>query len=326
MRAFIHLSRRLPFLLPPAMASRRWCFTSFEFQVPPFDSLPDWAVYLICQVEEAPTTGRKHLQGFVILKSPRRISYLKKFLGNSVHLEHARGNSSSARDYCRKDATRTDGPWEFGVLAEQGSKKRKVMELFSSDPDELRLSDPSMYRRCLAESINQEFSSMVLPLFDRPWQICLDRRINQGPDDRTIIWVYGSEGNEGKTTRAKGLAKEGWFYCRGGKTSDIKYSYSMHMGHVAMDLPRQTEDVIQYSVLEEIKDRMICSSKYEPLQVKSKSCVHVVVFANFKPQLENEYDSRGCKLKKQMMSTDRVIMIDIDKSCVIWKNEIIENF
>ena len=308
------------------MAARRWMFTSFEFEVPPFVELPNWANYLICQVEKAPTTGRLHLQGFICLKKSSRAAFLKKHLGNTVHLEHARSSSSSCRDYCRKDATRTDGPWEFGVFAEPGSKKRKVMERFNSDPDELRLSDPQLYRRCLAESINQEFCSLVLPVFDRPWQVCLDAWINKGPDDRTIIWVCGTQGDEGKTTRAKGLVEDGWFYTRGGKSADVKFLYAMHLGNVCFDLPRQSEDLIQYGLIEEIKDRIITSTKYEPLQIRCTKCVHVVVFSNFKPPLDVEYDSKGLVVKKQVMSKDRVVLIDICNAYVMKNDEIIEKF
>nr|QKK13643.1 replication-associated protein [Sorghum mastrevirus associated alphasatellite]QKK13645.1 replication-associated protein [Sorghum mastrevirus associated alphasatellite]QKK13647.1 replication-associated protein [Sorghum mastrevirus associated alphasatellite] len=309
------------------MASRRWMFTLFEdFPSPPFADLPESAEYLICQKEKAPTTGKIHLQGFIVLKSPRRITFLRKFLGKSAHLEHARSKSSSCRDYCRKDATRTDGPWEYGVFAEQGSKARKAMERYRSDPDELRLSDPQLYRRCLAESINSQFGALVLPLFTRPWQICFNERINQGPDDRNIIWVCGTQGGEGKTTRAKGLVKDGWFYSRGGKSVDIKYSYSMHMGHVCFDLPRQSEEILNYAVIEEIKDRLIRSAKYEPLDINAVDRVHVVVFANFKPLLEDVYDSRGIVSKRQAMSKDRVVVFDLDEGCVRHNDEIIQQF
>ena len=91
------------------------------------------------------------------------------------------------------------------------------MERFQEDPEELRLADPKLYRRCLATKVNSEFSSLVLPVPDRPWQLVAQKVLDQGPDDRTIIWVYGSEGNEGKTTWAKIKIQEGWFYSRGGK-------------------------------------------------------------------------------------------------------------
>nr|AIR91926.1 Replicase-associated protein [Melon chlorotic mosaic alphasatellite] len=301
--------------------SRNWCFTLFSYVLPLFSSLPEWAEYLVFQEEQCSSTGRKHIQGFVTLKRSQRLSFLKKKLGDGVHLEIAKGSASSNRDYCTKDDTRASGPWEFGVLAEQGSRKRKTMESFQEDPEEMRLSDPKLYRRCLATRVNKEFSGLVLPVLDRPWQLLAEKILNEGPDDRTIIWVYGSQGNEGKTTWAKSKIQAGWFYSRGGKGENIKYSYAEHLGHAVFDLPRQVEDVLQYTVLEEIKDRLIRSSKYEPIDFNCSDGVHVVVLSNFLPQLDLEYDSRGNLVKKQMLSRDRVVIINIDESVIVRDNE-----
>nr|AIR91896.1 Replicase-associated protein [Melon chlorotic mosaic alphasatellite] len=304
-----------------AQQNRNWCFTLFQYILPLFTSLPDWANYIVFQEEQCSSTGRKHIQGYVNLKRPQRFSFLKNKFGDGVHLEIAKGSASSNRNYCTKDDTRTSGPWEFGVLAEQGSRKRKTMESFQEDPKEMRLSDPKLYRRCLATRVNKEFSGLVLPVLDRPWQLLAEKVLNEGPDDRTIIWVYGSQGNEGKTTWAKSKIQAGWFYSRGGKGENIKYSYADHLGHAVFDLPRQVEDVLQYTVLEEIKDRLIRSTKYEPIDFNCSDKVHVVVLSNFLPQLDFEYDSRGNLVKKQMLSRDRVVIINIDESVIVRDNE-----
>ncbi|QFG39777.1 replication-associated protein [Tomato yellow spot alphasatellite 2] len=296
---------------------RNWCFTLFEYTLPLFLSLPDWAEYLVFQEEESPTTKKRHIQGYCTLKKPQRLSFLKTKLGNGVHLEIAKGSSSSNRDYCRKDDSRVSGPWEFGVCAEQGSNKRKTMERFQEDPEEVRLSDPKLYRRCLATKINKEFAGLLLPAFDRPWQSLVEKVLDEGPDDRTIIWVYGSQGNEGKTTWAKSKIQTGWFYSRGGKGENIKYSYAEHLGHCIFDLPRQVEDVLQYTVLEEIKDRLIRSSKYEPIDFNCSDKVHVVILSNFLPQLDVEYDSKGNLVKKPLLSKDRLCIVNIDESVVV---------
>nr|QMV80659.1 alphaRep protein [Alphasatellitidae sp.] len=301
--------------------SRNWCFTLFAYTLPLFDSLPEWANYIVFQEEECPTTKKRHLQGFVTLKKSQRLSFLKGRLGNGVHLEISRGSSSSNRDYCRKDDSRVAGPWEFGVLAEQGSNKRKTMERFQEDPEEVRLADPKLYRRCLATKINKEFRGLVLPAFDRPWQLLVEKILDKGPDDRTILWVYGSQGNEGKTTWAKSKIQAGWFYSRGGKGENIKYSYAEHLGHVIFDLPRQVEDVLQYSVLEEIKDRLIRSGKYEPIDFNCSDKVHIVVLANFLPSLDVEHDNKGNVIKRQLLSRDRVCIVNIDESVVVREEE-----
>nr|ALJ03321.1 alpha rep protein [Tomato leaf curl alphasatellite] len=294
--------------------SRNWCFTIFSYALPLFTTLPEWANYLIYQEEECPTTKKRHIQGYVNLKRNQRFAFLKKKLPDGAHIEACRGSSSSNRDYCRKDDTRIGGPWEFRVFAETGSNKRKTMERFQEDPEELRLADPKLYRRCLATKVNTEFGCLVLPVPDRPWQLVAQKILDQGPDDRTIIWVYGSEGNEGKTTWAKTKIQAGWFYSRGGKGENIKYQYAEHLGHCIFDIPRQVEDNLQYTILEEIKDRLIRSSKYEPIDFNCSDRVHVVVLSNFLPCLDLEYNNRGEAVKKPLLSRDRVFLININES------------
>lgn len=69
--------------------------------------------YLVCQVEEAPETGKLHLQGYVEFKNPRSIGKIKKIMPGA-HLERRLGTAKQASDYCKKDGTRKEGPWEFG--------------------------------------------------------------------------------------------------------------------------------------------------------------------------------------------------------------------
>lgn len=295
---------------------RRWCFTLFDYELPLFEALPDWACYLVYQEELTPSTAVPHLQGFVVCKTPARMEAMKKRLGISVHLEAARGTSTEAANYCKKEESRIQGPWEYGVLVEQGSGKRKLVARYQEDPEDLRLEDPKAYRRVLAYHVNQEFKNLELPDFTRPWQVVLKNYIDKEPDSRSIYWVFGSEGNEGKTTFSKKLIQEGWFYSRGGKAADIKYSYAEHLGNVVFDFPRQSEDLLNYQVIEEVKDRLLTSSKYEPLQINCKDHVHVVVMANFLPSLENEIDNHGKQIRRKLLSKDRVWIVNIDYSYV----------
>jgi len=290
--------------------SRRYCFTDFKDELP-FTTLPEFASYLVFQQELCPTTAKRHYQGYIVLKSPRRISYLKSHgFNNSVHFEISKGDSESNRAYCTKEDSRVAGPWEFGTLAEQGSSKRKTMELFETEPEELKLADPKKYRRCLAIVTNQRFCDVILPVFDRPWQVQLRSFIDNPPDDRTILWCYGSSGNEGKSTFAKKLIQEGWFYTRGGKADDVKYGYIDHGGSVVFDIPRDKEDYVNYALIEEIKDRIVTSNKYEPLSIHFSDRVHVVVMANFYPATQAEYDDKGRETKKCLISPDRVTVIE----------------
>lgn len=289
---------------------RNWCFTLFN-EKKPFEELPEYANYVVYQQECCPSTGKLHYQGYINLVRGQRLSFLQKRIGNGVHLEVAKGDAKSNKSYCTKEDTRVDGPWEFGIIVEKGSNKRKILEQYQEDPEELRLADPAKYRRCLALVTNKRFNDVEMPVFDRPWQVELSKLLESGSDDRTIIWVYGSKGNEGKSTYAKGLIQKGWFYSRGGKADDVKFQYLEHGGNAVFDIPRSCEDYINYALIEEIKDRIVISNKYEPVTVNYSEKVHVIVMANFYPLVEDLIDDRtGKVVKKAMISKDRLHIIE----------------
>lgn len=74
---------------------------------------------LIAQHEICPDTQREHVQGFVIFKTPQRISALQKILGDKCHVEARKGSKRQAADYCRKEESRKPGtePFVFGDVA-----------------------------------------------------------------------------------------------------------------------------------------------------------------------------------------------------------------
>lgn len=70
------------------------------------------ATYVCGQLEKG-EEGTLHLQFFVNFKNPQRCAALKK-IDNKIHIEVVKINNG-AHDYCMKEDTRVDGPWEFGV-------------------------------------------------------------------------------------------------------------------------------------------------------------------------------------------------------------------
>lgn len=63
--------------------------------------------------EERGTNNVRHYQGYVELKNPQRLSYLKKLLPGA-HWEARRGTRDQAKAYSMKEDTRTEGPFEIG--------------------------------------------------------------------------------------------------------------------------------------------------------------------------------------------------------------------
>jgi len=124
---------------PTRVQCKNWCFTlqsdpskGQHIAWPTIKECPvDWwarhedngLVYLVCQVEKAPNTGKYHVQGYVSLDKKSVLTTVKRLFSATAHWEPARGTPLENQDYCTKEASRVNGPWTFGVLP-QGSGTR----------------------------------------------------------------------------------------------------------------------------------------------------------------------------------------------------------
>lgn len=118
---------------------RAWCFTENHepealVQALEAEGLPKGIRYLVCQLEKAPQTNRLHLQGYVQLAAPQRLSWLKKHFSSTAHWERAYGSPEQNEEYCSKGETRVDGPWRFGKPTKQGKRKEldEIKELLDA--------------------------------------------------------------------------------------------------------------------------------------------------------------------------------------------------
>lgn len=119
-----HMARTAP-------QSRNWCFTYHLTAdecalIGETDLFPNWNTnaavkYLVYQLERAPHTGIIHAQGFINLKSPRKLTFFKKLIANTVHAEIAHDVPASIL-YCQKSESRVFGPWIYGAAPEQGKR------------------------------------------------------------------------------------------------------------------------------------------------------------------------------------------------------------
>ena len=122
----------------------------------------------------------------------------------------------------------------------------------------------------------------------RPWQQDVKDLVIQEPDDRTITWIWGAKGGEGKTQLAKYLCyHHNALYAAGSKTADIMnlvFNSDMDKHRIVIwNMPRDTDQWgIKYTQLEQVKDGIIFNGKYET-GMKLYNSPHIVVFANFAP-------------------------------------------
>nr|AQX56701.1 Rep 33.5 kDa [Milk vetch dwarf C3 alphasatellite] len=277
----------------PTVQSTCWVFTlNFKGEIPilPFNERVQYA----CWQHER--VGHDHLQGFIQMKAQQTLGQMKSIIPGA-HFEKMRAlNTDQAKAYAMKEDTRIEGPWEYGLYIKKGSHKRKIMERFEEDPEEMKIEDPSLYRRCLSRKMTEEQRLTAEWNYDmKQWQDQVIQEIEAEPDYRKIIWVYGPKGGEGKSTFARYLSlKQGWGYLPGGKTHDMMHIISGEpKNNWVFDIPRVASEYVNYGVLEQVKNRVMVNTKYEPLVIRDDNHpVHVIVFANCMPDFTKISEDR----------------------------------
>lgn len=179
------------------ISARRWCFTIFENEFELFNraigSKPDGIRYCVWQLECSPTTKRDHYQGYCELTRPFKMAGVKKLLScKSIHLERANGSREACRDYCRKEESRKEGPFEYGEWESGGQGKRNdlapAISLICEDPK-------GGYKRVATEY------PAILVKHHKGLQALQEAQKNPYLGKSTIICYYGVAGI-GKTRRA----------------------------------------------------------------------------------------------------------------------------
>lgn len=283
------------------MRVRRYCFTLNNYtnvDVARLAALADSVKYIVYGFERG-DSGTPHLQGFVIFNSPTVFSTAKEKLGDRCHLEAAKGTSSQAADYCKKDGDFV----EFGeVPSSQG--KRTDWDRFTQyvlDIDrvpsqrEICSQFPSLYaryhKRCM------EIARSVLPPVDfvgdaEPrlgWQFEVAQKLHATDGHtRQITFVVDPSGNSGKSWMCRyAMSKypDETQIFRVAKRDDIALAVDESKSKFLFDVPRGQMMFLQYSVLESMKDQMIFSPKYESCLKILRNVPTVIVFSNEQPDM-----------------------------------------
>jgi hypothetical protein len=173
--------------------------------------------------------------------------------GAEWYCEPQRTRGRARYTYVLKTGTRIAGPWTKNV---------------SLPPQPVRLLDPDAMHM---------------------WQTALLQTLDENPDDRTIHWYWEPCGGSGKSVLCKYLcAKMDAIICSG-RASDMKYLIAQYIKRrkthpriILFDVPRTNAKFIDYQGLEEIKNGLFASTKYECAMITMNS-PHVVVFANNPP-------------------------------------------
>lgn len=239
----------------PRNRSRCWFFTAVNATA---DMVAQFTKYFteneldyVFQMEQGRDAGMTHLQGVIRYKNPR-----DNWPELQAHWERCR-NWKQAVKYCSKLDTRIDGPWS------------------------------NIEGLTFRETIRDPMHGLKF----RWWQQKVMNILTQVPDDRTIHW-YWDEGNSGKTSLVKHIVlKYGKkiLPCMGASRDIFKLladrlDNDIDIKAVFFLLTRSDTANLSYRALEGIKDGIVVSTKYEPIDLIFNS-PHVFVFANFPPDL-----------------------------------------
>lgn len=138
--------------------ARHWCFTLNNPTTEELSTLSTTynrspaCTYMVYQKEEG-SNGTTHIQGYLEFNAAQRFGTVKRLISQRCHLEKRRGTRQQARDYCMKEETRLEGPWEYGTWIPGGQGRRSdlhgVREAITSGTSEVELWDsyfPAMVR------------------------------------------------------------------------------------------------------------------------------------------------------------------------------------
>lgn len=193
--------------------------------------------------EETGEEGTPHLQGTMCLKIKQRMTQLKH-IEPSIHWEPTKSVKASI-EYCTKYETRSGKIYSHGI----------------DIPKPIKLNEPY------------------------GWQLDVLHIIESEPDERTIHWFWEPNGGVGKTQLCKYLVVKHDALMLTGKSNDMYHMIANNPNKrtlILIDVPRSTQDYINYGAIEQIKNGLIFSGKYESCQLVF-NCPHVIVFANEPP-------------------------------------------
>lgn len=247
---------------PQPLQYTYWCFTLNNYiaeQIEHLEQVLKHETKWYVFQEEVGKEGTPHLQGTICLKERQRMTQLKS-IDPAIHWEPTKSVKASIV-YCTKVATATGDIYYHGI----------------DIPEPVRVPEPW------------------------GWMLQLMEIISKPPDDRTIHWFWEPNGGVGKTTLAKYLVLKHDALMLTGKSNDMYHMISKYPRKrklFVVDCPRSQQDYINYGAIEQIKNGLIFSGKYEGSQLVFNS-PHVIVFANTLPDFE-------------MMSRDRWNVVRIN--------------
>lgn len=203
--------------------------------------------------EEVGENGTPHLQMKICFEKKARP--VGAFTSKKIHWELSK--MWKGWEYCAKDNTHIGRRWTKGVVI----------------PRKIEVDEPY------------------------GWQLKVVDICKKEPERRVIYWFWSPKGGVGKTELCKYIRMNFNALMVCGKASDMKCAIALRQKNekpfpdiLLMNIPRSIEH-ISYGGLEEIKDGIFFSGKYESDDIIMPTA-HLIIFANQEPDYEKMSEDR----------------------------------
>ena len=266
-------------------AAKSWCFTLNNYNESDFfDLLGNEAFSYIIMGKEKGKSGTPHLQGFCVTQKPKRMKQMKE-IHAKAHWEKARA-PAEAREYCKKEGDYH----EKGLFVVPGARNDLVRcreliqkkEALDEEAEAAYLKHRSNINNYVRELKQKEHTEKLTEKLSkcelRPWQLeAIERLMKQ--DNRKILVVVDYKGNRGKSFLTKWLLfVKGAFITTTDEYNHNAYMYDLEEICV-FDFARPREK-IDLNFIEDIKNGMVVSTKYESCRKATSHDKKVIVFCN----------------------------------------------
>lgn len=297
----------------PARQGLRFCYTLNNYTSEEEEACKDFSSLPVVKYHvfgrEVGDSGTPHLQGFLCFKNPHKktIFWLKQNFSDRAHFEFTRGSNEQASNYCKKDGDFFEhGDIPFGGQRTDLDVVRSWIDDFAQQHGracterELAMEHPLSFIRYQRALVHYARVTAPTPTLRgdatlRNWQSELEQELDDPADDRSIIFYVDERGNNGKTFFQQ------WYISRYsdttqllglGRRDDMAYAVDPVKRIFFINVPRGSMEFLQYSLLEQLKDRLVFSTKYQSEMKVLTYTPHVIVFSNEYPDMNKLSEDR----------------------------------
>lgn len=296
-----------------AVRKKQWCWTlnnpTDDEEQHLADAYNAGSIVYHVYGREVGDNGTPHLQGYTAFEREITFRTVKIRLGsNRLHVEATRGTPAQASDYCKKDGDFE----EFGTLPTTSQGRRTDLDSFYEWSDDFGRTNGrppttpeaarqypvilTKYPRVMGIArLRFDAPAPEEPVL-RPWQLDLDTYLAGPIDDRAIKFVIDPDGGKGKSFFVKYYLKkhrDRAQFLSIGKRDDIAHVVKENTRVFLVDVPRGQMEYLRQEVLEQLKNGIVFSPKYDSRTKYLYGTPHVVVFSNEEPEYtmtEDRYD------------------------------------